>query len=515
MTGPADPPLPGAAPIAGALVLEPVDSDDEIPFSHWPDDVDSWCALRPHSDLGNSERLRARHGDDFVFVPGLGWHAWDGRRWDRDGGEDRLDLAAQRTVHAIAREAKVIAAKDEARSVALLKHGRASGGGGHVAAMQRLARAHLRRPLEAFDASPELLTCANGVIELGIEIKLRPHRRADLCTKLAPVAYDERAEYPLFKAFLEEILPNPEVREFIQRWFGYCTTALTSEQVMTVFHGTGANGKSTLVEAVRSVMGDYALTLPIASLLRDDKRRGGEPTPDLARLPAARLVTATEPEIGRWLSELTIKQLTGEDRLVARKLHQEFFEFEASHKLIVCCNRKPSVRGSDEGIWRRLLLVPFGETIPPHARSKTLKAELRQEAAGILNWIVQGAALYFRDGLNIPEAVRAATDSYRADCDPVGRFLADWCRHGPSEGSIRAGRLYEAYRLWCRQAAVEPVTLTRFGLRLADRGITKWTSNGTWYPGLGLTEVAERAVAEAEVRRHGGGDDGQDSAAEH
>jgi hypothetical protein len=175
------------------------------------------------------------------------------------------------------------------------------------------------------------------------------------------VLYDPNAEAPIFHKFIREVVPDDEVRIFLQRFFGYCLTGSTKEQAILMLWGEGSNGKSTLVDLLNWLLGDYALVTPFASLLHTDQRRGGEPTPDLARMPGARLVSAAEPETGARFAESMLKQLTGGEKMTVRHLRQDFFEFKPQFKLCLSFNNKPYIRGQDEGIWRRLLLVPFNQ----------------------------------------------------------------------------------------------------------------------------------------------------------
>lgn len=448
-------------------------------------------------------RLRARFGADLLYVRGIGWHAWDGCRWNRAEGDDRAHISAQNTAMAVSKEARAVEGENAKRAVALREHAHASGASGRVSAMQREARPYLTKALDSLDARAELVAVANGTLELGRQPKLRPHRRDDLLTRLAPVEYDESADYPVFKEFLADIQPNPEIREFLQRWFGYCLTGYTHEQVMVICHGAGANGKSTLLDALRFVLGDLAVVLPFASLLHDDRRRGSEASPDIAQLPGARLVTASEPELGRSFSEATIKTLTGEGRITARKLHEEFFEFTPQFKMVVSCNNRPTVKGQDEGIWRRLLLVPFGVTIPVAERDKHLGEKLLAESSGLLNWLVEGARLYLTDGLRVPNVIRATTDGYREDSDPIGCFLSAWCVRGRAAGSISSQRLYDAYKAWCSEQAIDALSRRIFGLKLGDRGIIKTKSGIIVYLDIGLTEEAVAAVEGAKTDLRG------------
>lgn len=485
--------------------LPPPADEADIPYPQGDGDVSEWCALQSQTDLGNVARLRARHGHDLLYVRHQGWHVWDGRRWDRTSGDDQAQLKAQQTAAKIRDEARLIRCRDAERATALEKHAQRSGAGGAVTSMVTHARPYLTVGAEAMDIRPDLLACANGTLELGRgEIRRRGPRREDRITRLAPVAYEPAAEAPLFRAFISEILPDREVREFVQRWLGYCVTGYAHEQVLVIFYGQGANGKSTLLDVIRHVLGDYALVLSFASLLADDRRRGGDATPDLARLAGARLVTASEPELGRAFSEAVIKTLTGEGRILARHLHREFFEFEPQFKLVLSCNNKPTVRGNDEGTWRRVLLVPFTQTIPPERRDKRLVAKLIAEAPGVLAWLIEGARWYLADGLTVPEAVRMATAEYRDESDPMGDFLRSWVVQVP-EAQVPAAKLHLAYEAWCADQMVQPVSKRRFGRKMGDRGFSKLKNSSVIYTGIALTAEAEAAALRAEQAASGAG----------
>lgn len=488
------------------------------------DDFDLRLALLPRNDIGNAKRLIERFGLDLLHVPDIGWHVWAESHWDRRTGERQAQLLAHRTVAAIKDEAKALedhgpfeeppedveepAAKSADKEWADFVKGRyawaiGSGNSGRVSAMLREAAPYQATELEELDADPFMLNVANGTLPLraaggvadgkgsgeggGGDLVLQPHQREHRITKISPARFDPEAEAPIFRRFLDGILPDGEIQTFLQRWFGYCLTGDTSEQCLVLFHGTGANGKSTLVDTVKWILGDYAMTLPFASLLHDDRRRGSEPTPDLARLPGARLVSAAEPEIGQRFSESLIKTLTGGEAITARHLQQGFFEFTPSFKLVLSFNTKPSVRGQDEGIWRRLLMVPFDVTVPKAQRDRDLAEKLRGEASGILNWMLDGLRLWSEGGLQIPAAVRAATAAYKTESDPLGQFMemATVRRLG---AHVQAKQLYTAYTHWCKENAVEPLSMTAVGRKLGDRGIEKERAGVVFYKDLELLE---------------------------
>ncbi len=219
--------------------------------------LNGWCSWLPRNDLGNAQRLIARHGPDLIWLRRTGWLAWDGRRWNRDEGPERAQRAAQATAEAIRAEAAAAkAAGDGARAKALSEWARNSGASGRIAAMQREAAPRLVRGADDMDRDPALLTVLNGTVELLARTRLREHRREDLLTRLAPVLFDEGARAPVFEAFVERIVPDAEVRAFLQRWFGHCLTGDTSEQVVVMEWGAGSNGKSTLLSCLGHVFGD-------------------------------------------------------------------------------------------------------------------------------------------------------------------------------------------------------------------------------------------------------------------
>jgi putative DNA primase/helicase len=484
-----------------------------------PDDRE--LADLDRNDYGNAQRLIARFGADLIHVDGAGWYVWDGIRWARCNRENseaikRTHLVAQKIAdEAAALGADVTAAEIELqrleaeaeggmsepiaaakarlkavreRQSAHFKFGISSGNAGKSRAMLEAAQPYCERPAAALDADPLLVSVANGTLELGgPEIRLRPHDRADLVTQCSPVAYDPEADCPQWHAFLDRILPSAALQRFVQQLLGYALTGLTGEQLMFIFYGSGANGKSTLVETVARVLGDYAVSVAVQTFLADDVRRGGDATPDLARLPGRRLVTAAEPEVGAKLSETMVKTVTGGDRVTARHLFQDLFEFRPCFKFILLANIKPAIRGQDEGIWRRVKLVPFTQVIPREERDRHLMAKLAAEAAGILNWLLDGYRMYRETGLQDPPEVAAATETYRSESDPIGEFMRA-CTARVAGASVQAKRLYAVYCDWAKANGIEPASGTLFGRRLGDMGYVKQKTGIVHYRDLELTQ---------------------------
>lgn len=437
-------------------------------------------ALKPNNDMGNADRLMTRFGRDMIFVRNVGWHWFDGARWDFENGESKVHIASQDTAAAIRNEADALLEHDkkyEKLASALRTFAVKTGDTSRIRGMMAQAEPRLTHGIAEMNTNPWLLNCVNGTLDLAAlrdatKEPLSPHRRHDYITRLAPVTYDPQADCPLWRSFLRDILPDDDVRLFIQRWMGYNLTGDTGEQFVVLLHGQGANGKSTIVDVMSHLCGDYSMTINFSSLLYDDRKRGSEASPDLARLPGARMVVAAEPELGARFSESQLKTMTGGDKMTVRHLNRDFFEFTPTFKLTLSFNNKPVVRGQDEGVWRRILLVPFERIIPPDKRDPHLKYKLRNELSGILNWALDGLRLYYERGLSPPDAVVAATRSYRDDSDPVGQFVSSCIERLPGS-AVNAKDVYDAYKLWCSANAVEPVNSNLFGRMMTEKGFER------------------------------------------
>ena len=287
--------------------------------------------------------------------------------------------------------------------------------------------------------------------------RLDAHDPNDFISKLAPHAWKPGAKHAELDAFLEKVQPDPEMRSFLQRLAGYIALGIIDEQIMVIFHGGGRNGKSTFVATLCHVLGDYAVTLDVESFTGENRRSGAEATPDLARLPGARLVASEEPDEGVRLKEGLIKRVTGGTRIPVRRLHQDFIEVMPQFTPVLSCNPKPEIRDMSEGLWRRILLVPWEVQIAKKDIDRKLPARLKAEAEGILAWIVQGALDYLNYGLSPPKRVLAATDEYRHDSDFIGSFIRSACVvTGRADDTSTPADLFIAYSNWqARSGAME------------------------------------------------------------
>jgi putative DNA primase/helicase len=337
---------------------------------------------------------------------------------------------------------------------------------------------------DQFDVDPYLFNVKNGTIDLRTG-ELHPHRRSDLITKLAPVDYDPSACSPRFAAFLNRIFDkNGDLIEFMQRSLGYSLSGSDKEQVVFVLYGTGQNGKSTLLDLITELTGDYAETVEPDGL--NAKSRSQHPT-GLASLHGSRFVTAIETDEGRRLAEGLVKALTGGDRIKVRRLYEEWFKYKPTFKLFLAVNHKPIIRGTDYAIWRRIRLVPFDVTIPEDDRDRDLPDKLRDELPGVMAWAVRGCLAWQRNGLGEPPAVKDATAHYREEMDLVRTFLESECIR--SRGcSIKKQDLYKVYKRYCEQIGDQPLSQPKLSACLKEKEIGEGRGTGGkhLWTGLGL-----------------------------
>lgn len=445
------------------------------------------------TDLGNGRRMAARHGTDMRYChPWREWLMWDGRRWQRDDTAE-AHRRAKDTALAIFDEARE--ERDADRQKALAKWAGASQASARLEAMLTCAASEPGIPVRPpeLDAQSWLLNVENGTVDLRTGT-LRRHRHEDMLTKLAGAAFHPEAPAPLWRACLERWLPDSDVRAFVQRAAGYSATGGTGAQVLFFLHGGGSNGKSVLVRALLEVLGDYAMQGAPELLMA--KAPGQVPT-DVADLQGRRLVATIEVEDGRRLAEVLVKQLTGGDRVTARRMRQDFFSFEPTHKLWLVANHRPVIRGTDHAIWRRILMVPFEVTIPEAEQDPKLVERLVAERDGILAWIVEGALIWQREGLEPPAAVRAATAAYRSAMDVLGSFLEDECVVAP-EAQVAATDLWAAYQRWAARTGETGGAGSQraLGLALQERGFTVKRGTGGRRMWRGLRLASEPTLDE-------------------
>jgi putative DNA primase/helicase len=480
------------------------------------------------TELANARRLVRDHGHNLLYSGGK-WMAWDGRRW----AEDRTGQAARyakRVADALGMEAEARATKAEAEVTRLrkdLKIVRKPASGGRAeevaAALEgperelkaaEADRVHarmtaLRRGLdamlalasteegvavlpEAFDADPMLLNAENGVIDLKTG-QLLPHDRGRLISKQAGTSLDPEMATPLWDKFIDDITRGDrELARYLQRVAGLCLTGETKEQAFLIFYGTGSNGKSTFTNTLLGVLGDYGMTASASILERQHNEQ--HPT-GLTDFQGKRLVAASENDKGKQLNAALVKMLTGGEKIRARKMGQDFYEYDSTAKFIIFGNAKPEISGGDDGIWRRVGLVPFLARFEDgKSRDKDLPEKLKAERPGILAWAVRGALDWQKNGLRPPAVVTEATKEYRAEQDPVHRFIEERCVKGAGLW-VKSSVLYDAYRQWASPGADSDYGVLRsnqFKESLAEKGYTPVRKKtGVLWQGINLADRAE------------------------
>lgn len=426
------------------------------------------------TDVGNARRIARMYGDRMRHTGAVGWHVWNGKRWEPDDTGEPLRLAIRSAVSMLD-EVKEMGTSENAQdwskwAIRSQAKNRIDAALGLAAADEGIA---VRRV--AFDADPWTLNVENGTLDLKTTV-LRPHRKEDLLSKVCAAAYEDEASCPLWLSFLEKFLPDPEVRAYVRRYLGSWLTGDTGDQALVIFHGPGGNGKSTLVETVTRILGDYFVGTPFSTLTMNRDR--GQATNDLAALAGARAVVAVEPPEGTILNTATVKQLTGGDTITARHLYREFFSFVPQFKLLLVTNHKPQVTETTHAIWRRVHLVPFLVTIREDERDEGFKARLWEERNGILKWLVEGCCEWQLRGILPPAAVVAATEQYQREEDSFGAFVEECCVLGVQDTKVRAGLLLTAYNQWSKANGNDPVSSKMLSRKLASRGLESRKSDG-------------------------------------
>lgn len=494
--------------------------------------VDAPPPVRPEpyrlTDVGNAERLVDRFGGLVRWcsdMPGEGILVYDGHRWepDRLRVSDRLAKAVARDLVEEARAAQIAADQTAERAAAMGKDdpekpaamlaakrlgavalrakrwAEASEMGTRLREMAVMARSDVAVRQDRLDADPWALNTLGGVVDLRTG-DIAPHHPDRLMTKITgATARLPPDPAPVWVSFLRRIMGGDDsMVDFIQRVLGYCLTASTREQCLFVLHGSGSNGKSTFLDTVRAVLGDYAMHTRAETFIV--KEGSGIPN-DVAALRGARVVTASEIKQGAKLDESLIKEMTGDAAMTARFMRGEFFTFEPTFKVLWALNHRPVIRGTDHGIWRRLRLIPFEEKIEDHEKDRDLGMKLEAERDGILAWMIHGCALWQEQGLAPPERVLLATKEYREDMDILKDFLDEMCLTGDGYECGNT-ELYAAFRRWADDNGEREKSQRWFSQALHDRGFrqAERRDRGRRWRNLSL-----RPVAVADAYRPGWG----------
>lgn len=437
-----------------------------------------------YDDTGNALRFRDANAGliHYNHVDGC-WIYWDGVRWASDENGE-IKRRADKMLADMAKDLKEM--QDDPAYNAYKKHLSRSrshrGKEGFIAEARHLEGvpvlpSEMDRAGNAFNVRNCLISLKTG--------KTAEHDKKYMISKLAPVTYDENAKCPRWDRFIEEITcGDKSLQLYLQRMIGYCMTAYTKEQCMFFLYGNGSNGKSVFVDTIAYMLGEYAASCqPETVMMRD---RNNTARGDLARLKGARMVVTSEPNDGCRLDEGIVKQMTGgtENKLTARFLYGREFEFSPEFKIVMSTNYKPVIKGTDNGIWRRVRLIPFTAEFTKENRDPQLTEKLRRELPGILNWAIAGAVGWCKEGLPPCAIIDEAGQEYRSEMDRVQQFLDD-CTERSDSGSTQASTLYKCYRAWCSEQGDRfPISSNKFCSELKRRYKSRKTSAFNEYLGI-------------------------------
>jgi putative DNA primase/helicase len=423
-----------------------------------------------------------RYADDWRYVAAWGkWVVWTGKRWQTE-----QTLAAQHLMRQVCREASLKA--DSHRTASRLASS------GTVSGLERLARSDRRHAATAdeWDSDFWLLNTPGGVVDLKSG-RTRPHDRIDRMTKITTAT--PQGNCPTWLNFVHEVTGGDcELQGYLARVAGYALTGITSEHALFFLYGTGANGKSVFVNTLATILGDYATNAAMDTFM--ESRADRHPT-DMAALRGARFVSSIETEQGKRWAESKLKALTGGDKISARFMRQDFFEFLPQFKLLVAGNHKPSIRNIDEAMKRRLHLIPFTVTIPPERRDKLLQQKLLAEADGILAWAVRGCLEWQRNGLKPPPRVLEATDEYFEGEDALGRWMEERCFVEKTARALTSD-LFADWKDWAEQSGEFVGSIRRFSDLLVTRHFPRWRAHGggRGFEGIGLRPRAFKSYTD-------------------
>lgn len=443
-------------------------------------------------DMGNARRLLQCTNNQIRFnYTDNTWLLWDGCKWAKDdtGGIFRF---ADRAIASMTQELKIYQKNaDEGKPDAnkmlemFQKHMKKSRSHNAKKAMEQETKHLVPITNSELDRKHHLLNTPGGIINLkdGVLSPCDPNQYITMSVKCTP---SKTSDCPMWKQFLKEIFcGDTDLIRFIQKAVGYSLTGSTSEQCVFFLHGNGSNGKSTFVEILRHLFDSYATNVQAESIMMRAKSSGSASS-DIARLTGVRFVTSAEPSEGMRINEGLLKQISGEDLVTARKLYGNEFEFTPHFKLWMSTNHKPIIRGTDEGVWRRIRMIPFNASFSGSQKDKNLKYKLARELPEILRWAIDGCLLWQSEGLVPPRSVQQATDAYRAEMDVVSAFLEACCTTG--QGEVKSSNLYSAYCQWAEMNNEYRMSNSKFGLEIKKRFNSVRTMNGWFYKGISLVQ---------------------------
>lgn len=437
-----------------------------------------------YDDTGNAARFTDTFGKvvRYSYVR-KNWYFYNDKTWELDQ-EGKVKSLVDEILTKMKREPVFVPddGDEDAAKKALQKHIKYSRGSNGKTNMLKESQHLLPIQPEQFDKDKHLLNVQNGYIDLKTG-DLHNHDKEKYFSKIASIEYTDKIDYPLWDDFLMQIFDgNRELINYMQRAVGYSLSGSTEEQVMFILYGNGRNGKSVFLDIITEMLGNYTTNIQPQTLMV--KPMSGSANSDIARLQGARLVTTTEPNDGMRFDEGLVKQVTGGDKVTARFLYGDEFDYHPEFKLWMATNHKPIIRGTDDGIWRRMVIIPFTVQIPDHQVDKNLKYKLRREMTAILNWAVEGYQEWRRTGLNEPDLIKQQRGDYRREMDPVEQFIEDCCIRKDGERA-KGSLLYQTYKEWATDNHQYMMNHIKFGKEMSNK-FQKITSNGVHYIGIKL-----------------------------
>lgn len=437
-----------------------------------------------YDDTGNAGRFTDQFGEvvRYSYVR-KSWFFYNGKIWVKDQ-EGKLKSFVDEIVQNMKKEPVYVAdgVDEEQARKNLTKHIKYSRGSNGKTNMLKESQHLLPIQPETFDRDKHLLNVQNGFLDLHTG-QLHDHDKDKFFTKIASIEYTDKIDCPMWEDFLNQIFDgNQDLIQYMQRAIGYSLSGSTEEQMMFILYGNGRNGKSVFLDIITEILGNYTTNIQPQTIMV--KQTNNNANSDIARLKGARLVTTTEPNDGVRFDEGLVKQLTGGDKVTARFLYEDEFDFHPEFKLWMATNHKPIIRGTDDGIWRRMAIVPFTVQIPEHQVDKRLKYKLRREMKAILNWAVEGYQDWRRNGLQEPRIITDQRGEYRTEMDAVELFIDECCVRDNGERE-KASDLYQIYRSWAKDNGQYLMSSTKFGKEMSHK-FQKMTSNGVYYVGIRL-----------------------------
>ena len=466
------------------------DSESSYTFS-FNEDKTKKIVPRSWDDQGRGLRMRDQFATVLKFnAVDKKWFFFNGSYWQEDIGNQRVELAAERVANSIKKEKPELSFStktDEDKAMnewyRFQKDSRS-----HMAKMHMIDefKKYVIVKHGEFDKEDMLLNTESGYVDLSSG-ELHDHDIDKKFSHQTVAEYSDNVDAPLWEKFLNQIFnSDEELIHYVQKAIGYSFTGSVDEQCLFILNGRGRNGKSVFSNVVSDVAGNYAKQMNVQTIVAK-KNQSGSANSDIARLEGARIVTSSELNEGDRFDESLVKQLTGGDKILARFLYGSEFEYKPKFKIWMATNHLPIIRGTDDGIWRRIKIIPFNIQIPKEKVDKKLEYKLKAEYTGILNWIVQGAIMWQQEGLEDPEAVTKVIETYRAEMDPLDAFLEECCTTGQNY-SIKAREMYDAYHEWAKESEEYKMSMTKFGREMRKKLLRVKRRDGWYYVGLKLKE---------------------------